>query len=177
MSHPGLHNETSLFTILRQWLTEQWLRPLDVAWGTFLAEEAQRLATQVPASGPAHCPAPLLLAAVLTSHQVGRGHVCLDLEAVLRDPNGVLALPPEGSKPDGAVAPRETVDALRCEPINEECRDVTPLTPNLCTWLAERTLYARSAAKTDQDDDRRDAATAIQAINGVYMTFNGEPKQ
>jgi hypothetical protein len=78
---------------------------------------------------------------------------------------------------DGAVAPRETVDALRCEPINEECRDVTPLTPNLCTWLAERTLYARSAAKTDQDDDRRDAATAIQAINGVYMTFNGEPKQ
>lgn len=104
MSHPGLHNETSLFTILRQWLTEQWLRPLDVAWGTFLAEEAQRLATQVPASGPAHCPAPLLLAAVLTSHQVGRGHVCLDLEAVLRDPNGVLALPPEGSKPDGAAS-------------------------------------------------------------------------
>jgi hypothetical protein len=78
---------------------------------------------------------------------------------------------------DGAVAPRETVGALRCEPINEQCRDVTALAPNLCTWLAERTLYARSAAKTDQDDDRRDAATAIQAINGVYRTFNGEPKQ
>ncbi len=94
MSHPCLHNETSLFTILRQWLTEQWLRPLDVAWGMFLAEEAQRLS--------APCPPPLLLAAVLASHQVGRGHVCLDLEAVLRDPDGVLALPPDGAKPDRA---------------------------------------------------------------------------
>lgn len=110
MSHPGLQNESNLQAVLRQWLTQQWLRPLDVAWGTFLAEEAQ--------DRGAPCPASLLLAAVLTSHQVGRGHVCLDLEAVLRDPNGVLALPPdvalsdEANFAETAVQPSELLRGL-----------------------------------------------------------------
>lgn len=109
MSHVGLQNETNLLAILRQWLTQQWLRPLDVAWGRFLAEEAQHLG--------ASCPPSLLLAAVLTSHQVGRGHVCLDLEAVLRDPNGILALPPDGQRsetlfPEAVVQPSELLRGL-----------------------------------------------------------------
>lgn len=106
MSHTGLQNETRLFAILQQWSAQQWLRPLDVAWGTFLMEEAQRLGEP--------CPPLLLLAAVLASHQVGRGHVCVDLEAVLRDPNGVLALPPdEAALSDELVPPSELLRGLR----------------------------------------------------------------
>ena len=41
----------------------------------------------------------MLLAAVLASHQLGRGHICLDLRAALADPDGVLSLPPEGDAP------------------------------------------------------------------------------
>ena len=41
-------------------------------------------------------PALLLLAAALASHQLGRGHVCLDLTATLSAPDFALSLPPEG---------------------------------------------------------------------------------
>jgi exodeoxyribonuclease V alpha subunit len=52
------------------------------------------LAREVP-----DAPAPLLLAAALASHQLGRGHVCLDLAATLAAPDLALSLPPEGDDP------------------------------------------------------------------------------
>ena len=39
----------------------------------------------------------VLLAAALASHQLGRGHICLDLQAMLSDPEKTLSLPPEES--------------------------------------------------------------------------------
>ena len=83
--------------VLRAWTAARWLRPLDVAFATWLGRE-------VPAASPW-----LLLAAALASHQLGRGHGCLDIGAMLRDPGGVLALPPEdddrivGAPPHPAV--------------------------------------------------------------------------
>ncbi len=38
----------------------------------------------------------MLLAIALTSHQLGHGHICLDLQSVLRNPDLALLLPPEG---------------------------------------------------------------------------------
>ncbi len=38
----------------------------------------------------------MLLAAALTSHQLGHGHICLDLTALIKDPDLTLLLPPEG---------------------------------------------------------------------------------
>lgn len=70
--------------LLERWVEEGWLRPLDAAFAHFLVRE-------VPQASPL-----LLLGAALASHQLGRGHVCLDLEAVLRDPAYALSLPPEG---------------------------------------------------------------------------------
>lgn len=51
-----------------------WLRRLDVAFAEFIGQEQPEAAPE------------LLLAVALASHQLGRGHVCLDLEATLNDP-------------------------------------------------------------------------------------------
>jgi exodeoxyribonuclease V alpha subunit len=93
-----------LRTLLARWAERDWLRPLDVAFAEFLRHE-------VPDASPL-----LILAAALASHQLGRGHACLDLDATLRDPAFALSLPPEGADPGDALepAPRpaEVLDGL-----------------------------------------------------------------
>ncbi|MCC4114375.1 exodeoxyribonuclease V subunit alpha [Aromatoleum toluclasticum] len=90
---------TDIPALLRRWAERGWLRPLDRVFAEFLRDEA-------PAADPL-----LLLAAALASHQLGRGHVCLDLAATLADPRFALSLPPEGDDetdlpplPDEALA-------------------------------------------------------------------------
>ncbi|PWV75822.1 DNA helicase/exodeoxyribonuclease V alpha subunit [Halomonas sp. A11-A] len=80
----ALRYTQALFVLLDRWVARGWLRALDRAFAAFLARE-------VP-----DAPAPLLLAAALASHQLGRGHVCLDLERTLAEPDLALSLPPEG---------------------------------------------------------------------------------
>ena len=60
------------------------MRSLDRAFVRFLNWEAPQESGEV------------LLAAALVSHQLGRGHVCLDLAIALADPDATLSLPPEG---------------------------------------------------------------------------------
>ena len=72
-----------LMMALDQWVSWGWLRSVDralVRW---------QLRQQPDA------PAIVLLLTALASHQVGRGHVCLDLQALLRNAAVTLALPPE----------------------------------------------------------------------------------
>src|SRR5690554_3996851 len=80
----ALRDTQALFALLDRWVARGWLRALDRAFAAFLARE-------VP-----DAPAPLLLAAALASHQLGRGHVCLDLAQTLAEPDLALSLPPEG---------------------------------------------------------------------------------
>lgn len=70
--------------LLDAWAARGWLRVLDAAFARFLWHEA-------PDAQPL-----LILGAALASHQLGRGHVCLDLKATLDDPAFALSLPPEG---------------------------------------------------------------------------------
>jgi len=70
--------------LLARWVERGWLRDVDAAFAGFLAREAH------DASGL------LILAAALASHQLGRGHACLDLNATLSNPSFVLSLPPDG---------------------------------------------------------------------------------
>ncbi len=65
---------------LETWAQAGWLRPLDAAFARFLAHE-------VPQAPPT-----LLLAAALASHQLGRGHTCLDLDALVESPSATLGL-------------------------------------------------------------------------------------
>lgn len=77
----------STLAILAAWRQSQWIRALDEAVARLLWSESVRTSQS--------CPPALLLAAALTSHQVGRGHVCLDLRALLQTPEVMLALPPD----------------------------------------------------------------------------------
>ena len=44
-----------------------------------------------------------MLAAALASHQLGHGHVCLDLQQTLAEPDFALSLPPEGDALTGPL--------------------------------------------------------------------------
>lgn len=85
---------TEIAAHIEAWAERGWLRPLDAAFAGFLWRE-------VP-----DAPGLLLLAAALASHQLGRGHACLDLDATLRDPDFALSLPPDGAALD-ADTPRD----------------------------------------------------------------------
>ncbi|MFC5715616.1 exodeoxyribonuclease V subunit alpha [Pseudomonas sp. GCM10022188] len=85
-----LASNTALLALLDEWVARGWLRALDRALVAFFAELDD-------ASPPL-----VLLAGALASHQLGHGHVCLDLTATLASPDFALSLPPEGE--DGARA-------------------------------------------------------------------------
>lgn len=78
-----LNDHSELIALLAAWSERGWLRELDLALAQFFAELD-------PAASPL-----LILGAALASHQLGKGHVCLDLEATLADPDFALSLPPE----------------------------------------------------------------------------------
>jgi exodeoxyribonuclease V alpha subunit len=87
--------------ILDEWVQRGWLRPLDGAFARFLSREADDAAPL------------LILAAALASHQLGRGHACLDLQAALHDPAFVLSLPPDDVIGQAVEAPsRAPADLL-----------------------------------------------------------------
>lgn len=79
-----LMQSEDIMTLVDLWSERGWLRPLDRAFVRFMRELVPGI------------PALVLLAGALTSHQLGRGHLCLDLSAALADPDANLSLPPEG---------------------------------------------------------------------------------
>ena len=81
-------NETeTVLELLDSWQQAGWIRPLDVRFARLIQDLSEE-------QGEAPQPLVLLLAA-LTSHQVGRGHVCMDLATLLADAHNTLSLPTE----------------------------------------------------------------------------------
>ena len=74
----------AFFELIHTWTDRGWLRPLDQAFVVFLSRQDSSASPLV------------LLGAALASHQLGRGHICLDIAGALNDPDGTLSLPPEG---------------------------------------------------------------------------------
>ncbi|MDI9246341.1 exodeoxyribonuclease V subunit alpha [Marinobacter sp. CHS3-4] len=87
-----------MLTLLDRWVELNWLRALDHAFAAFVCELLEE-------NGERPAPELALLAATV-SHQVGRGHVCLDLRQLCDDPEATLVLPPEGSDASGDTDPR-----------------------------------------------------------------------
>ncbi|MBS0348839.1 MAG: exodeoxyribonuclease V subunit alpha [Proteobacteria bacterium] len=104
MSFHSYDDPAAMKALLDRWAEQGWLRALDAAFADFLQREAP------------DAPPLLILAAALASHQLGRGHACLDLGDTLRDPGFALSLPPEGAAgAEGAAlppAPAEVLDGL-----------------------------------------------------------------
>ena len=84
-------DDKAMLALLERWSQHGWLRALDAAFASFLVREVS------------DAPPLLILAAALASHQLGRGHACLDLALTLQDPGFALSLPPEGA--DSAAEP------------------------------------------------------------------------
>lgn len=74
-----------VWQVLERWQAQGWIRALDLALVRMLADLDPTASVE------------LLLGACMASHQLGRGHICLDLEVTLRDPDAALSLPPEGA--------------------------------------------------------------------------------
>ena len=94
------HSASAMLELLGAWVGLGWLRALDHSFAAFLHE-------QVPDAPPL-----LLLGAALVSHQLGRGHVCLDLESTLADPGRSLSLPPDGMLEGAAAGPGDVLRGL-----------------------------------------------------------------
>jgi exodeoxyribonuclease V alpha subunit len=85
--------------LLQHWQQAEWIRPLDTGFARLIRDLSQE---------QGETPEPLvLLLAALASHQVGRGHVCIDLATLIDNSNHVLALPPEDARVSVAPAPDE----------------------------------------------------------------------
>ncbi|WP_322011938.1 exodeoxyribonuclease V subunit alpha [Paraburkholderia sp. J12] len=99
-THAARESAAQMLAVLDRWVERGWLRTLDAAFARFLWSEARE-------SSPL-----LLLAAGLASHQLGRGHVCLDLQATLHDPAFALSLPPDGPQPVTTEPPPSPAEVL-----------------------------------------------------------------
>ena len=90
--HP-LATDATLLEQVAAWVECNWLRAIDQQLAVFFQRDLAET-----------CPL-VLLAAALASHQLGRGHVCLDLTETLENPNFGLSMPPEGADNKAALSP------------------------------------------------------------------------
>jgi exodeoxyribonuclease V alpha subunit len=105
---------TDFFDLIKTWTARGWLRPIDQAFVMFLYRQDPCASSLV------------LLGAALASHQLGRGHICLDMESVLADPDGTLSLPPEGeSGKDMPAKPSRLLGDLTQEIWVDDCSKST----------------------------------------------------
>jgi exodeoxyribonuclease V alpha subunit len=97
-----LHSSSGLFAsvdsaleMLDHWVELDWLRALDHAFAEFVCTLCAE--NNDPPTGQ------LAVLAAMVSHQVGRGHVCLDIRQLCADAEATLVLPPEGAVPVAAA--------------------------------------------------------------------------
>ncbi|MCL7942416.1 exodeoxyribonuclease V subunit alpha [Marinobacter sp. ATCH36] len=95
-SLPG--NAQQALALLDDWVERSWIRALDHAFAAFVCnmvgDNGEKPSTM------------LALLAAMVSHQVGRGHVCLDIRQLCIDTEPTLVLPPEGGGALPADSPR-----------------------------------------------------------------------
>ena len=133
----GAASNSELLQQIDTWVARGWLRALDRALAKFILEQDPQAQACV------------LLAAAMTSHQLGRGHACLDLAATLAAPDFVLSLPPEGE--EGSTLPSQWLQGLDatqwCQALAAstlvEDRDTRQDTPERPLVLVGQRLYLR----------------------------------
>ncbi|MFG6138070.1 exodeoxyribonuclease V subunit alpha [Halomonas sp. B23F22_10] len=179
----ALSDHAALFALLDRWVDRGWLRSLDRAFAAFLHREA------TAANGVSEASPLLLLAAALASHQLGRGHVCLDLAQTLANPDLALSLPPEGdSLDDPPPLPSRVMAALELDAwraalaqpeLVAEGPGSTPLVlagtdarPRLYLrryWQHEQDIHSRIFARLAAPSPDGDGAEAFEAPDAARL--------
>ncbi|MFI3245525.1 MAG: hypothetical protein R3Y10_03415, partial [Ferrimonas sp.] len=91
---------------LEQYQQLNWLRPLDLAFVRWLHDQGEPNVV-------------VLLLAALLSHQVGRGHTCLDLQQLLEQTNDSLDLPPNGRAYLASSTPQQWLAGQQLETLQQ----------------------------------------------------------
>ncbi|WNK21069.1 exodeoxyribonuclease V subunit alpha [Halomonas piscis] len=185
--HPALSDARALLRLLERWVARGWLRDLDRALARFLHAEVE------------DAPPLLLLGAALASHQLGHGHVCLDLAATLEAPTLALSLPPEGDDmSDPPPLPGEVLETLTLAQWRDGLEHAelvgqgpgsSPLvrrddgtTTRLYLrryWQYEQTLHAevdRRLALADSTDTAPDASLTRATLDTLFGTPGADPE-
>lgn len=125
---------------LETWLELGWIRAVDLQFAKHLTELALSSKNQASEKQAGEKqfddqqPSLLLLILSLLSHQVGRGHVCVDLPALCNNPSKTLALPPQDRRYSAqqrellkhaqALTPEKLLESLSPEIITTALREV-----------------------------------------------------
>ncbi|MEX0604406.1 MAG: exodeoxyribonuclease V subunit alpha [Marinobacter sp.] len=181
-----LKETPDLLRLLDQWVELGWLRSLDAALVRFFDRETRA------AGQPA--PPLLLLAASLASHQLGRGHVCLDLQTTRQEGlDDTLSLPPEDQVVrDHALLPSELLadvplttwqtvlehPLLVADGTDSEAAGNTPLVRDGLRlylrryWQYEQSIYARLSRRMEHPAAMADAESApAKALAGALAAL------
>lgn len=185
MSNYILSSAEQTLELLDQWQQLGWIRSLDRAFASTIAELCRE-------AGEEAAPLTLLLAA-LCSHQVGRGHVCLDLVQLLASAATVVALPPDHKVPDDCLTPAQLLVAVTlddCHKALSSCSAVSegdqaaPLVlagDRLSLWRfwryeqeIEAGINARLGRSNELDDLQSPAASSLREALEVLFAGSRE---
>jgi hypothetical protein len=104
-------NTAALLRTLKGWSSQGWLRRLDSAFAGFMLDLSP------------DAPPPVVMAAALVAHMEGRGHSCLLVDRLFRDPEALIGWGPEAAVEFHTVATvfafrlEDWLDALRTSPL------------------------------------------------------------
>ncbi|WP_321782748.1 exodeoxyribonuclease V subunit alpha [Paraburkholderia sp. J94] len=145
-----------MLATLDRWVERGWLRTLDGAFARFLLDETP------------DAPPLLLLAAALASHQLGRGHVCLDLQATLDDPAFALSLPPDGPQTPTAEPPQPPAEVLAGVTL-ERWRAALDAPELVGHWHDGTQDDTQSDTQNDAQNDAQNSTPLVLAGNRFYL--------
>ncbi|KPQ00238.1 exodeoxyribonuclease V subunit alpha [Marinobacter sp. HL-58] len=163
--------------LLDDWVEREWIRALDHAFAAFIC-------TMVGEQGERPS-AMLALLAAMVSHQVGRGHVCLDVNLLCQATEPTLVLPPEGASslpPDSLrpsdlfadASPDQLLDALRSSSAVGNGEHGTPLVLDGSRlylrrfWRYEQAIAAGIRARLDNPPVLADEALLGEALDALF---------
>ncbi len=135
---------TELMQVMRLWQQHGWIRALDCQFAQFIASNAP------------HDQPWVALLACLASHQLGRGHPCLDLSLLVSDSDDYLQLPPEFASAESlqlCPRPRQLLASITVGELQQalSAAEATRASSNTpLAWVAGERLYLRRFWRYEQ---------------------------
>ncbi|PXX92429.1 exodeoxyribonuclease V subunit alpha [Marinobacter vulgaris] len=165
--------------LMDDWVERDWIRALDHAFAAFVCNIVGEQGEQ-----PSHM---LALLAAMVSHQVGRGHVCLDIRHLCRDTEPTLVLPSEGvaSLPADCLRPSDLFSGISPDELiadlGRSCAvgnggQATPLVLDGTRlylrrfWRYEQAIAAGIRDRLENPVELDDAGLLAQALNALFGT-------